>query len=164
MNRRRLAAIVLVVVGASLFALGTSIEKDRHHDEPSVNAEAQGDSHDEAGESAEQREAEGADEHSEANESEGKILGIDRESAGLVVLAVVALLALAALLWQRPSRGLWLAVGLMALAFAIFDVAEVIHQFDESDSGLAVLAALVALAHVGAAAVAPTAVRPDLSA
>lgn len=148
MKRRQLAAIVLLIVGAGLFAIGTAIEKSRHHDEPVVSSEV-GESHDEEGESVEQREAEEADGHSESSGSEeGKILGVDRESTGLVVAAVLASLALAALLWQRPTRVVWVVVALVSLIFAVFDIAEVAHQLDESATGLAVLASLVAATHV----------------
>ena len=159
MNRRQLAAIALLVVGAALFAIGTSVEKNRHHDEPAAAAEAN-ESHSEAGESAEQREAEEVEGHSEATESgEGEILGIDRESTGLVVVAVLASLALAAALWRRPSTPVWIIAAVVAIAFAFFDVAEIIHQLDESDAALATLAAIVATAHVGTAVIAAAARR-----
>lgn len=153
MNRRRLAAIVLLLGGAALFAIGTSVEKNRHHDEP-VAAASSGASPSETGESAEQHQAEGTPAHAESSGSEGKVLGIDRESTGLVAFAVLVSLALAAALWKRPTRVVWLIVGLVVLAFAVFDVAEVVHQFDESAPVLAAIAVAVALAHLGTAGIA----------
>lgn len=148
MNRLRLIAAALLVIGAGLFAIGTSVEKSRHHDEQAASGELRA-SHDEGAESDEHREAEGADAHSGATENkEGKILGVDRESTGLVVVAVLVSLALAAALWKRPSPVVWVVVAVVSLAFAVFDVAEIAHQLDESASGLATLAALVAAAHL----------------
>ena len=158
MNRRQLAAIVLLVIGAALFVIGTSVEKNRHHDEPPASAEAGG-STSEAGESAEQHQAEGTAGHSESSGTEGKILGIDRESTGLVVLAVLISLALAAALWKQPTRVVWVIVGLVALAFAVFDVAEIVHQLDESAPELAAIAVAVALAHAGTAGIAAVDLR-----
>jgi DMSO/TMAO reductase YedYZ heme-binding membrane subunit len=37
------------------------------------------------------------------------------------------------------------------LAFAVLDVAEVVHQLDTSRAGLAIMAAIVAALHLGAA-------------
>lgn len=156
MRGLRLAAIALLVAGAGLFAAGTSVERGSHHDEPATGAalaEARGDA-----EAREQAETHDAAERGTSDE--GRILGVDREATGLVILAVLASLALAALLWRRPVRAVWLAAGLVALAFAVFDVAEVVHQLVESDAGLAILAALVAVAHAATAGIAATALRP----
>ena len=40
------------------------------------------------------------------------------------------------------------------VAFAVLDVREVVHQLDEDNGGLALLAGVVAALHLGAAAVA----------
>lgn len=156
MSRRQLAAIVLLVAGAALFTIGTSIEKNRHHNEaPAAEAGAQS----EAGESAEQHQAERTAGHTESSGSEGKVLGIDRESTGLVALALLVSLALAGALWKRPTRTVWLIVGVVALAFAIFDIAEIVHQLDESAPGLAAIAVAVALAHAATAGISASALR-----
>lgn len=57
---------------------------------------------------------------------------------------------------RRRARGtdrrpLAAAAAVAALAFAVFDVAEVAHQLDVSRSGLALLAAAIAFGHVAAA-------------
>ena len=52
-----------------------------------------------------------------------------------------------------------LAVGVIALVWAVLDVREVVHQLDESRTGIALLAIGAALLHLAAAAVAPLAVR-----
>ena len=43
--------------------------------------------------------------------------------------------------------------------FAVFDIAEIRHQLDESRTGLAVLAAVIAAAHLAAAATAGLSTR-----
>jgi hypothetical protein len=67
---------------------------------------------------------------------------------------VLVSLALAALLWQRPTRAVWRITGVIALAFAVFDIAELVHQLDESAAGLAALATAVALAHLATTGIA----------
>ena len=158
MNRRQLAAIILLLVGAALFVLGTSVEKNRHHNEPAPATQVSESHNEGGGESAEQHQAESAVGHPEST-GEGKVLGIDRESTALVGLALLASLALAAALWKHPTRAVWLIVGLVAVAFAIFDVAEVVHQLDESAPGLAAIAVAVALAHASTAGISAVALR-----
>jgi hypothetical protein len=58
--------------------------------------------------------------------------------------------ALATALWLRPLRPVALVALAVALVFAVFDIAEVGHQIDESRTGLAVLAAVVATGHLAA--------------
>ena len=58
-------------------------------------------------------------------------------------------------MWLRPgSRPLLALVVLAMVAFAVLDVREVVHQLDEDNGGLALLAAAVAALHLGVAAVA----------
>ena len=78
------------------------------------------------------------------------MLGIDLESTPLVVLAVLAGLALAVLTATRFGhlRGFLLAVALVALAWAALDVREVLHQLDESRTGVAFVAMMVAVLHL----------------
>jgi hypothetical protein len=75
------------------------------------------------------------------------VLGVDGESARTVSAVVVASLLLATLLLLRPGRAIWLGAGLFALALAVTDVAEVLHQIDISKGRLAATAAAVAVAH-----------------
>ena len=83
------------------------------------------------------------------------MLGIDLESTPLVVLAVLAGLGLAALSATRFGRlrGVLLAVGLVMLVWAALDLPEVLHQLDESRTGVALVAMMVAVLHLVAAAV-----------
>ena len=78
------------------------------------------------------------------------------ESTPLVVLAALAglgLAAAAATTWGR-ARGFLIAVAVIALAWAVLDVREAVHQLDESRTGIAVIALLVAALHGAAGAVA----------
>jgi O-antigen ligase len=80
------------------------------------------------------------------------LFGTDPESTSLVVLAIVASLLLAAGCWFRPEwRRLLVVTAFAMAAFAVLDLREVIHQLDESDTGLASVAGAVATLHVAAA-------------
>jgi hypothetical protein len=87
-------------------------------------------------------------------ESSERLLGVDPESTGLVAVAVVVSLVLAALVWRGGAPWLLGLVALVMIAFAALDVREVVHQIDESRTGLTLLALLVAALHLAAAALA----------
>jgi hypothetical protein len=165
MNRRSLLGALLVVSTAA-FVGGVSVERssDDSHAEPvaateSSEAAESGEEHadegadDEAAEAGE--EAHGEDAAGEASDEEESVLGVDLEATPFVVLAAAVSLALALAVWLRPQ---WrLLLGLVAaamLAFAALDVREVVHQVDEDNYGLVVLAGVVAALHLGAAAIA----------
>jgi hypothetical protein len=87
-----------------------------------------------------------------AQHKELRPFGVDVEAVPFVVLAALASLALTALGWARPR---WL-LGLGAIAAAMFvfgvlDVREAFHQSDENQTGLVILAAVIAALHVAAA-------------
>jgi hypothetical protein len=160
-RRLRRAAAALLIVCGGLFIVGVTAEADTHAEttEPAGR-------HDEASEAAE-----GETGHEEATETGGpkaghdesaeeRILGVDVEAPGAVVLAVAVSVALAVGLWIRKQR--WLAVAAVGIAvvFAVFDVAEIAHQLDESRNGLAVLAGVIAAGHLAAAATAGLSTRP----
>jgi di/tricarboxylate transporter len=68
------------------------------------------------------------------------------------VTAVVFSLVLAGAVWVWPRLHPLLVIAIVAmLAFAVLDVAEVVHQLDASRAGLAIIAAIVAGLHLGAA-------------
>jgi hypothetical protein len=90
--------------------------------------------------------------HSESSET---LLGVNPESTGLLVVAVAVSLLLAAAVWWVGASPLVLGVVALAMAaFAALDIREVVHQADESRTGLMLLAALVALLHLAAAVLA----------
>jgi Flp pilus assembly protein TadB len=146
-RRLRRTAAVLLVVCAALFIVGVNAESEA--DAESTEA---ADDHDEAAETGhdESNEAAGSEVGHDESAEEERILGVDVESPGAVVLAVAVSLALAFGLWIRNQRWLAVAAVVLAVVFAVFDVAEAAHQLDESQTGLVVLAAVIAAGHLAA--------------
>jgi hypothetical protein len=136
---RTLPAVLaaLLVVCAALLVVGVALEHrsepTRASIEPSGHEEGQ---HDEQG---------GAE--SNTGESE-TVLGVPIESPGAVAGFAAISVALAAVVWRRPGRSTAVAVAVVAAAATALDVAEVSHQLGEDHSGLAVLAAVIALGHL----------------
>jgi hypothetical protein len=161
-SRLRWTLVALLVASTALFAVGVTAERsdsDTHVDVTTPQAEATGTeqegAHDESGESGE---TEAGEAHSETASGETdpedeRVLGVDLESTPLLVLAVLAGLGLAGLTATRLGRlrGFLLAVMAIALVWAVLDVREVVHQFDESRTGVALLAISVAVLHLAAA-------------
>lgn len=149
MSGLRLALVALLAASTALFAAGVLAERaqtDGHAEPASVHAR-------ESGEAAGTGEGQPSSAHGGEHET---VLGIDIESTPLIVLAAIAGLALAALvaapLGRRPA--VLLAIAAIAVAWAALDVREVVHQSNESRSGLAIVASAVALLHLAAAAAA----------
>lgn len=140
----------LLVVAAGLFAIGAANESNS--ESTNVAPVESAGTHVEASETT----PGGDGAHAEPSE---KVLGIRPDSAPLVVAALIASLGLAAGLWFSRWRWICVVAGLGALLFAVFDIAELIHQLDVSRAGRAVLAGVVAVAHLGAAVAAANAVR-----
>jgi hypothetical protein len=156
-------AAALLVVCAGLFVLGATAEGDSHaettqpaghHEEARGAAEGET-GHDEATEA-------GGRKAGHDGSAEERILGVDVEAPGPVVLAVAVTVALAVGLWIRKQRWLAVAAAWVAVVFALFDVTEIAHQLDESRNGLAVLAGVIAAGHLAAAATAGLSTRPSL--
>jgi Flp pilus assembly protein TadB len=149
------AAAVLFVACAALFVVGVVAERTSAHSEAvateSHDESAEAPGHDEA---AEHRE--GAADHAESE----TVLGIDVESPAAVTLAVVASLALGVASWLQNRRWLALLSVAFGVAFAVFDIAEIGHQLDESRTGLAVLAGVLAAGHLAATGTAGLSTRP----
>ena len=151
MARNRLLAL-LIVLATAAFALGVGLEKSETHEEPAAEVAQTEGVEEEAGEEILSDEGGASEEGEEESE---EVLGIDLESTPLVILAVLGSLALAAGVWFRPDlRVLLLIVFVAMLAFAVLDVLEVFRKVDESNEGIAVLAAVVALLHLAAAGLA----------
>jgi hypothetical protein len=150
--RGRALLVLLIVLATAGFAIGIAVEKstaeEPHADETAVSEEG---GHEE-GEAAEEGGAEAA--------SSETVLGLNLESTPLVIAAVVGSLVLAGAVWVRPRwRPLLVVVALTMLAFAVLDVAEVLHQLDESRAGVAVIAVIVAALHLAAAGTAGAMLR-----
>ena len=154
----------LLIAGAALFAIGVTSERageDDHGSSESV-AELNSEQADEAGEGEAAEEgtgdneaAEGSEESAEGSEeSEEGLFGLNLESPVFVVLGVAASLALAALTWRSNARRLLIVTGLFAAVFAVLDVAEAVRKFNDSETGIAVLAMTIGVIHAAAAFVA----------
>jgi hypothetical protein len=157
--RARWLLSALLIAGAALFAIGVAAERrssEDHHGEPAA-------AHAEAGEEAEHNEASEAADGSQADatgaehdEDEATVLGVNVESTPLVATGVLVSVAFAILvLFRRDRLLLWIVAGFAAL-FAVFDVAELLHQIDENRTGIAVIAAVIAIVHAAATIVAET--------
>ncbi len=138
----RTALAVLLAAATALFAAGAIAERSQVQpsgESPAAHAQEQTETSGESGGAGET--------HTEA------LLGVDVESTPSIVLAVVVGLGVAALVASRFGRlrGVLIAAALLAIAWAALDVREVVHQLDESRSGIAVIAIAVAAMHVAAA-------------
>jgi hypothetical protein len=167
MSGLRVALVALLVLSTALFATGAIAECSqtsgpaesagqhaRESSEPSGKSETtESAGPSESGESAGTREREGSPADHVERET---VLGVAIESAPLIVLAIVAGLALAVLVASPTGRRpvVLLTIAVIMVAWAALDVPEVVHQLNESRTGLAGLAAVVALLHLAAAVVA----------
>jgi hypothetical protein len=165
-SRLPVVAAALLVAATILFVVGTTMERSQietgaHQEANTVERPI--------GEAGEHREAEAT--KSQANAAEGtkdtrspgesgeELLGINPESAGLTAVVAIVSLLLAALLVVRPGKGLLVTVVAVGLVFAALDVREVLHQGNESNAGLLVLALVTGLLHLGVAVVAAAGLR-----
>ena len=103
--------------------------------------------------------ARGPDEHAGTGESGEALFGINPESAGLTAAVAAVSLLLAVLLVARPGKGLLVAVAMIGLVFAALDLREGIHQANESNTGLLVIALVTGLLHLGVAVAAAVGLR-----
>jgi energy-coupling factor transporter transmembrane protein EcfT len=77
------------------------------------------------------------------------ILGVNTESLALSIVAVVLSVLLAAAVLARVwARRVLLAVATFGLVFAAGDGRELVHQLDDSNAGLAVVAGLLIGLHL----------------
>ena len=135
----------LLIAAAALFAVGIATEGDTHHEPVAIVESGE---HNEANERVEHNEQTGVPETGE------RILGINLESTPLVALAVAISAALAAATWRRDRKPVLLVAALFAATFTALDFAEISHQIRQSSAMIAVIAAIIALLHTGAALVA----------
>lgn len=160
----RLITAALLIASAAAFAAGTAIERhtassesqttqqdQRHH--PEIGGHGDSSAGVEGQASGESSTTHVSDHSSET------LLGVNPEATWLVVIAVALSLALAALILTARSPLLAAGVALVMLAFTALDIREVTHQLNESHSGLAALAATIALLHLAAGAAALLATR-----
>ena len=155
------ALALLLVVSGCLFAVGSTIERNhRHHESaPAKSTETTTTTSSETGgETGSEGSAAKPAEQTHA-EAATRILGVNTESTALSIVAVIASLLLAAAVSLRPARVVLAAVGAFGLMFAAGDGRELVHQIDDSNSGLAAVAALLLLLHLLVAALAAAGLR-----
>lgn len=154
MSPLRRTFIALLAAATVLFAIGVIAERsagETHTESATAHStEAAEAGAGEPAQAAHDEEAEGA-----AEVRNEQVLGIDVESTPLFVLAALAGLGLTAAAASRWGRLRWFlrAVAVIALAWAAFDMREVVHQLDESQTAIALVALLVAVLHAAAAAI-----------
>src|SRR5712692_2705474 len=160
----RAALALLLVASAILFLVGSTIERNHHHEAAPAAQKAHSESgkgsagetgkptgHSESG-SAEPSGAKPGPAEAGHTEAGAKILGVNTESLALSIVAVVLSVLLAAAVWlPRWSRLVLLAALGFGLVFAAGDAREVVHQLDDSNSGLAAVAAILIALHVSVA-------------
>ena len=162
----RAALAVLIMVATATFVVAVAIERGQESGHQEQGASEAGEAHSASGELGEPHaETEDVAERRSAEASEElRPLGVDVEAWPFVVTAAAASLALAGAALARPRAVALLAlVGVAMLVFSALDVREVLHQVDENDGDLAVLAGVVAALHLAAAGVA-AAMAPNASA
>ena len=154
------ALIAILLVGSSVFfAVGAMLERNEsQHDEPAVETAGPEAAESTEAESGEEATSE-AGETEEAGEADERILGINPDSPWAVGVAILASLALAAAVLLVGSTSALVLTGLFALAFAAGDLRELVRQLDESNAGIAVVAAVLAVAHLLVAALAASLLR-----
>jgi hypothetical protein len=143
-RRLRFLAAALLLVATALFAIGVSLERrgDDHRGEEASEQTHHGE--EEVSRPDLHAERELADAHDETT-----ILGINAESTGAVTSAVVVSLLLAAAIAVTRSRLVLIATVFFGLAFALLDVAEMLHQLNNAEVAVGLLAAAVGTLHLG---------------
>jgi hypothetical protein len=166
-DRLPVVAAALLVAATILFVVATTIERSqaRAGESREANAverpagEAGEHSESETTESASNTTTEATEERGSPGESGEELFGVNPESAGLTATVAAVSLLLAALLVARPRNGLLVAVVVVGLVLAALDIREGIHQANEFNPGLLVMALGTGLLHLGAAAAAVAALR-----
>ncbi|MCU1359542.1 MAG: hypothetical protein JWN99_831 [Ilumatobacteraceae bacterium] len=118
----------LLIAGAALFAIGVAAERANDHHGSETT------------------------EHSESG------LVSHLESIPLVVTGCIASLLLALAVVRRQDRRLLLLITGFAVAFTLLDVTEVVHQINDHQIAIGLLAAAVAIVHGAAAGLTATAI------
>jgi len=156
--------VVLLIGSAILFLVGSTIERNHRHHETAAakTSEVSG------GEKSKNKETGGegskpTESHTQptSGEAGAKILGVNTESLALSIVAVVLSFALAGMIWfGRWPRLVLLGVLGFGLVFAAGDGRELVHQLDESNTGLATVAASLLVLHLAVAGLAAFLLRP----
>lgn len=175
--RVRLLALLLVA-SVIPYAVGTKLERAGEQPRPSeqtVSAPAAEQPHSEQAEGQPQELAhteaqenirpDQENPKSAATEARGEeIFGFNPETPQLRVAVIVAFILLAATVWLFPGLTLLLlGVALFGALVTLFDVREIMFQMGRGRAALASMAALTAVFHLGAAAIAFLLFRSQLA-
>ncbi len=139
----RLRAILagLLIASAVLFAIGSTLERHQHAKESAVATHQEGS----GGESS------GKDKTTAHHETGVKILGINTESLGLEIVAIVSSLLLAAAALLLRQRLVLLAIIGFGIVFAAGDIRELVHQIADSHADIAAIAGVLIVLHLAVA-------------
>jgi len=165
--RLKLLLVCTLIASTALFAAGVAIERSQSetseapggeasHTDEGTGGEGPGTTEGGPGEGSTSGKPATTVEHSD---SDAVFLGVDLESWWLVGIVVVGSLGLALAIWFRPLRPSLVLTGVLALVFAVFDLAEASHQVSASQTGLVAIATVVALLHLATAGLAVAALR-----
>ena len=153
--RLKLLLVCSLIASTALFAVGVAIERSRSESTETPSGEV---SHTEEGTGGEGATEGGSGEGglntaesattTEHSDGDAVVFGIDLESWWLVVVAIAVSLGLALAVWFRPIRPVLALTGVVAAVFAVFDLAEVVHQVGASEAWLVAIAAVVASLHL----------------
>ncbi len=148
-HRLRLFLAALLIISGVIFAVGSAIERSQAHESVQPSAESTPTSTE--GGSGEGSSGETgttvATPHVEATVSSETLFGINPESTGLVAIAILVSLLLAAGVWFWGHRPVLIAALVFGVVFTALDLREAIHQTHESRTGLVVLAIVLAALH-----------------
>jgi len=146
-------ALVLLLAGSAiLFFAGSTSERHHRHHEAAASAPAT----ESGGESGGKTNGEGSKHAEHATGEAGvKLLGVNTESLALSIVAVVLSLLLAAAIVARVwAKAILIAAVIFGLVFLAGDARELVHQLDDSNDGLAAVAALLIGMHLAIAVLA----------
>ena len=156
--------VVLLIGSAILFLVGSTIERNNRHHETTAakSSESSGGEKSKSGESGGEGSKPTESHATTASREVGAtILGINTESLALSIVAVLLSFVLAGMVWLGGwPRLVLLAVLGFGLVFAAGDGRELVHQLDESNNGLASVAAILLVLHLTVAGLAAAMLRP----
>jgi hypothetical protein len=125
----------LILAATAIFSVALAFERSSRTDEGDVHALPQA--------------------PGESSAVEGPLFGMNPEARAAAAIVLIASLCVAAATWYRPNRRWLLPVTALAMSvFVFFDIREVVHQLNESNTGLGVAAMVMAALHAGSAVVA----------
>jgi FtsH-binding integral membrane protein len=145
----------LLVLSPALFLVGIALERRTTTDaspaavqpEPSAHVEGEGGESGEGSEAAHSAVPAEANETPEQHAAEILPLGIDLESPLLVGGAILVSLVLAVAVLRSTNPLIPTAIVGFAVLFGVLDLLELAHQIGESNTGIALMAALIAVVH-----------------